>query len=130
MPRLREAEERPVDASSASEQYVEDLKALIPKVREHLGKAQAAYKRAFDARSREKNNQLKSGDWVYLDAHSRSPKNLGFRTQRPYMELQTDGYRFLIESRRGIRTESSHWICHAPGAGCQVDPCRKGTSPL
>jgi len=80
MPRLRQAEERPVDASSAAEQYVEDLRALIPKVREHLGKAQAAYKRSFDARAREKNNQLKAGDWVYLAAHSRSPKKLGFRT--------------------------------------------------
>jgi len=39
MPRLRQAEERPVDASSAAEQYVEDLKALIPKVGEHLRKA-------------------------------------------------------------------------------------------
>jgi len=39
MPRLRQAEERPVDASSAAEQYVEDQKVLIPKVREHLGKA-------------------------------------------------------------------------------------------
>jgi len=73
MPRLRQAEERRVDASSAAEQYVEDLKVLIPKVREHLGKAQAAYRRAFDARAREKNNQLKARDWVYLDAHSRSP---------------------------------------------------------
>jgi len=59
---LRQAEERPLDASSAAEQYVEDLKAFILKVREHLGKAQTAYKRAFDARAREKNNQLKPGD--------------------------------------------------------------------
>ena len=62
MPMLRQAEERPLDASSAAEQYVEDLKAFILKVREHLGKAQTAYKRAFDARAREKNNQLKPGD--------------------------------------------------------------------
>jgi len=61
MPRLKQAEERPVDASSAAEQYVEDLKPLISKVREHLGKSQAAYKRAFDARAREKNNQLTAG---------------------------------------------------------------------
>jgi len=88
--RLRKAEEPPVDASSAAEQYVEDLKALIPKVQEHLGKAPAAYKRAFDARARKKNNQLKAGDWVSLDAHSRSPKELGFKTQGPYMVLQTD----------------------------------------
>jgi len=49
---LRQAEERPIDASSAAEQYVEDLLVLFPKVREHLGKAQAAYKRAFDVRTR------------------------------------------------------------------------------
>jgi len=91
MPRLRQAEERPVDASWAAEQYVEDLKVLVPKVREHLGKAQAAYQRALDVRTREKNNQLKAGDWVYLDAHSRSPKKLEFKTQGPYMVLQTDG---------------------------------------
>jgi len=114
MLRLRQAEERPVDASSAAEQYVGDLKALIPKVQEHLGKAQAAYKRAFDARAREKNNQLKAGDWVYLDAHSRSPKNLGFKTKGPYMVLQTDGYRFLIESPRGIGTVSSDHVTGAP----------------
>jgi len=80
-PGLKKAEERPVNASSAAEQYVEDLKAFIPMVREHLGKAQAALKRAFDARAREKSNQLEARDWVYLDAHSRSPKKLGFMTR-------------------------------------------------
>jgi len=50
--RVRQAEERPVDDSSAAEQYAEDLHALIRKVREHLGNAQAAYKRAFDIRTR------------------------------------------------------------------------------
>jgi len=114
MPRLRQAEERPVDASSAAEQYGEDLKVLIPKVREHLGKAQAAYKRNFDVRTREKNIQLKAGDWVYLDAHSRSPKKLGFKTKGPYMVLLTDGYRFLVESPRGIWTVSSDHVTGAP----------------
>jgi len=110
MPRLRQADERPVDASSA----VEELKTLIPIVAEHLGNSQAAYNRSFDARAREKNNQLKAGDWVYLDAHSGSPKKLGFNTQGPYMVLQTDGYRFLIESPRGIRTVSSDNATGAP----------------
>jgi len=114
MPRLRQADERPVDASSAAEQYVEDLKVVISKVLEHLGKAQAAYKRAFDVRAQELNNELKAGDWVYLDAHSPSPKRLGFRTQGPYMVLQTDGYRFLVESPRGIRTVSSDHVTGAP----------------
>jgi len=114
IPRLSQAEERPADASSAAEQYVEDLKVLIPKVREHLGKAQAAYKRAFDVRTREKNNQLKAGDWVYLDAHSRSPKKLRFKPQGPYMVLQTDGYRFLVESSLVIRTVSSDHVTGAP----------------
>jgi len=41
MPRLRQAEERTEDASTAAEQYVEDLKALIPAVRWQLGRAQA-----------------------------------------------------------------------------------------
>jgi len=107
---LRQAEERPVDASSAAEQYVKDLKAHIPKVRQHLGKAQAAYKRAFD----EKNNHLTAGNWVYLDVHSRSPKKLGFKTQGPYMVPQTDGYRFLIESPSGIRTISGDHVTGAP----------------
>ena len=114
MPRLRQAEERPVDATTAAEQYVEDLKALIPKVRRNLGKAQATYKRAFDARTREKNNQIKAGDWVYTDAHSRSPKKLGFKTQGPFMVLQTDGYRFIIESPKGLRTVSSDHVTGAP----------------
>ena len=121
MPRLRQAEEMPVDASSAAEQYVEDLKVLIPKVREHLGKAQAAYKRAFDARTREKNNQLKAGDWVYLDAHSRSPKKLGFKTQGPYMVLQTDGYGLLMESPRGIRTRACQNTLFWPYPGQNTD---------
>ena len=106
MPRLRQAEERTEDASTAAEQYVEDLKALIPAVRRQLGKAQATYKRAFDARTKEKNNSVKAGDWVYLDAHSRSPKKLGFETQGPYMVLQTDGHRFLVESPKSPRTVS------------------------
>jgi len=51
MPRLRQAEEITEDASTAAEQHVEDLRALIPAVRRQLGKAQATYKRAFDART-------------------------------------------------------------------------------
>jgi len=43
MHRLRQAEERTEDASTAAEQYVEDLRALIPAVRRQLGKAQATY---------------------------------------------------------------------------------------
>ena len=78
MPRLRKAEERTEDASTAAAQYVEDLRALIPAVRRQLGKAQATYKPAFDARTKEKNNSVKAGDWIYLDGHSRSPKKLGF----------------------------------------------------
>jgi len=61
IPRLRQAEERTEDASTAAEQYVEDLRALIPAVRRQLRKAQATYKRAFDARTKEKNNSAKPG---------------------------------------------------------------------
>ena len=39
MPRLRQAEERTEDVSTAAEQYVEDFKGLIPAVRRQLGKA-------------------------------------------------------------------------------------------
>ena len=38
------------------------IKALIPAVRRQLGLAQATYKRAFDARTKEKNNTVKAGD--------------------------------------------------------------------
>jgi len=62
MPRLRQAEERTEDASTAAEQYVEDLRALILAVRRQLGQAQATYKRAFDARTKEKNNSVKAED--------------------------------------------------------------------
>jgi len=118
MPRLRQAEERTEDASTAAEQYVEDRRALIRAVRRQLGKAQATHKRAFDARTKEKNNSVKAGDWVYPDAHSRSPKKLGFKTQQPYMLLQTDGHRFLVESPKGLRTASSDHVtgAHAPPA--------------
>jgi len=95
-------------------QYVEDLRALIPAVRRQLGKAQATYKRALDARTKETNNSVKDGDCVYLDAHSRSPKKLGFKTQGPYMVLQTDGHRFLVESPKGLRTVSSDHVTGAP----------------
>jgi len=114
MPRLRQAEERTKDASTAAEQYVEELRALIPAVRRQLGKPQDTYERAFDARTKEKNNSVKAGDWVYLDAHSRSPTNLGLKTQGPYMVLQTDGHRFLVESPEGLRTVSSDHVTGAP----------------
>jgi len=121
MPRLRQAEERTEDASTAAEQYVEDLQALIQAVRRGLGKAQSTYKRAFDARIKETNNSVKAGDWVYLDAHSRSSKKLGFRTHGPYMVLQTDGHRFLVESPKGLRTVSSDHVTGAP-----APPARDG----
>jgi len=114
MPRLTKAEERTEDASTAAEQYVEDLKALIPAVRRQLGKAQATHKRAFDARTKKKNNTFKAGDWVYLDSHSRSPKKLGFKTQGPYTVLQTDGHRFLVQSPRCLRTASSDHVTGTP----------------
>jgi len=113
-PRLREPDERPFDASSAAAQYVEDLEVLIPKVREHLGKAHIAYKREFDVRTGESNNQLKAGDLVHLNAHSRSPKNFVIKTQGPYIVLQTDGYPFQVESLRGIRTVSGDHFTGAP----------------
>ena len=78
MPRLRQAEERTEDASTAAEQYVEDLKALIPAVLRQLGKAQATYKRAFDAHTKAKNISVNAGDWFFLNTRSRSPKNLRF----------------------------------------------------
>jgi len=121
MPRLRQAEERTENASTAAEQYVEDLRALIPAVRWQLGKSQATYKRAFDARTKEKNNSVKAGNWVYRDSHSRSPKKLGFKTQGPYMVLQTDNHRFLVESPKGVRTESSDHVTGAP-----APPARDG----
>jgi len=62
MPRLTQAEERTEDASTAAEQYVEDPRALIQAVRRQLGKAQATSQRAFDARTKEKNNSVKAGD--------------------------------------------------------------------
>jgi len=101
MPRLRQAEERAEDASTAEEQYGKDLKALTMVVRRQLGEAQATYQRAIDTCTKEMNNTLKAGDWVYLDIHSRSPKMLGFWTQGPYMVLRADGHRFLVESPRG-----------------------------
>ena len=97
-----------------AEQYVEDLKALTPAVRWQLGEAQATYKRAFDARKKENNKTVKARDWVYLSAHSRSPKNLGFTTEGPCMVLQTDGHRFLVERSRGLRTVSSDHVNGAP----------------
>jgi len=121
MPRLTQAEERTEDASTAAEQYVEDLRALIPAVCRQLGKAQATYKRAFDSRTKEKNNSVKAGSWVNLDAHSRSPKKLGFKTQGPYMVLQTDGHRFLVDSPKGLRTVSSDQVTGAP-----APPARDG----
>ena len=51
---------------------------------------------------------------MYLDAQSRSPKKLGFKTQGPYTVLQTDGSRFLIESLRGIRKVSSDHVTGHP----------------
>jgi len=113
MPRLKQAEEKTEDAFTAAEQYVEELKALIPAVRRQMGKAQATYKRAFEARKNEKNNTVKAEDWVYLDAHSRSPKKLGFKTKRPFMILQADGHRFLVESPKGFRTVSSDRVTGA-----------------
>jgi len=121
MPRRRQAEERTQDAFTAAEQYVDDLRALIPAVRRPLGKAQATYKWAFDARTKEKNNAVKAEDWVYLDAHSLSPKKLGLMTRGPYMVLQTDEHRFLVESPKGLRTVSSD---HVPGA--PAPPARDG----
>ena len=121
MPRLRQAEEKTEDASTAAAQYVEVLKALIPAVRRQLGNAQATYKRAFDARTKEENNSVKAGDWVYLDAHSRSPKKLGFKTQGPYMVLLTDGHRSLVESPKGLRTVRSDHVTGAP-----APPARDG----
>jgi len=114
MPQLRQAEDKTEDTSTAAEQYVEDLKALILAVRRQLGKAQPTYKRAFDARTKGKNNSVKAGDSMYLDAHSDSPKKLGFKTHGPYMVRQTDGHRFLVESPKGLRTVSSDHVTGTP----------------
>jgi len=114
MPRLRPAGQRIEDDSMTAEQYVSDLTALILAVRRQLGNAQATYRRAFDARTKEKNNTVKTGDCIYLVTHSRSPKKLGFMTQGPNMVLQTDGHRFPVESSRGLLTVSSDHVTGPP----------------
>jgi len=114
MPRLRQAEETTEDASTAAEQYFEDLQALIPADLRQLGKARATYKRAFDAHTKEKNNTVKTRDWVNRDAHFRPPKNLEFKTQGPYMVLQTDGHLFLVESPKGRLTVRGDHVTGAP----------------
>jgi len=91
-----------------------DLNALIPENRWQLGKAQATYKRALDARTKEKNNMVKATDWVYLDAHSRSPKKLGLKTQEPYLVRQTEEHRFLVESAGGLPTVSCDRVIRTP----------------
>jgi len=125
MPWLRQAEERTEDASTAAEQYVQDLRALIRAVRQQPGKAEATYKPAFDTRTKEKNNSVKAGDWVYPDAHSRSPKKIGCKTQGPYMVLQTNGHRFLVESLKGLRTVSSYHVTGAPAPPAPDGMCRR-----
>ena len=60
------------------------------------------------------NHTVKAGDWVFLDAHSLSPKKLGFKTQGLYMVLRTDGHRILVVSPRGLRTTTSEHVTGAP----------------
>ena len=93
-----EEDEEDLDPSvtSVADQYFQYLKALIPKVREHLGRTQKAYKKAFDARVSEKNKDIGVGAWIYTDAHARQRAKLAFKTAGPYMVLQTDGRRFLV----------------------------------
>jgi len=114
MPRLNQAEEGTEDASTAAEQYVEDLKDVIPAVSRQLGPTQAMYERAFDARTKDKNKTVKAGDWVCLDAHSRSSEMLGFKTQGAYMVLRTGGHRFPLERPRGLHTVSSDHVTGTP----------------
>jgi len=129
-PRLRQAEERTEDASTAAKEYVEDLKALIPVVRRQLGKAQATYKRKFDARTKGKNNTVKAGDGVYLDAHSRSPKKLGCKPKDPTWYYKSMGiglcWRALGVSAHCAVTKS----LVTTGVGCEMDPGPYGPSPL
>jgi len=70
--------------------------------------------RSLGTCTKEANIAVRDGDWVYLDAHSRSLKKLGFKTQGPYMVLQTDGHRFLLENSGGLRTVSSDHLTGAP----------------
>ena len=51
---------------------------------------------------------------MYLDAHSRFLKKLAFKTQEPYVVLQTDGHLFQVKSPRGLRTVSSDNVTDAP----------------
>jgi len=127
IPLLRQPEERTDDAVSAAKQYVDDLKALIHAVRRQMGKAQATYKRAFAARTKEKNNSVKAGDWVYLDSHSRSLKKLGFKTEGPFLVLQTDGHWFLVERPTGLCKVNSD---HVTGAPAPQEPDAKWTRAL
>ena len=79
------------------------LEKAIHGTKAHLAKAQARYKRNYDARLRRENTVIKSDDWVYIRVERRDAKEhrhkLSAVAEDPYRVDNANGNTVVIESQ-------------------------------
>jgi len=91
------------------------LRNLIRKVRRALTLAQRRYKRNYDARVRPVNKDVDTGDWVFVDGHTRIKYKLGTRAAGPYKVLSREEGTLSLDIGGYPETVSSDHVTAAPG---------------
>eukprot|EP00170_Pyropia_yezoensis_P001362 contig_6043_g1366 len=81
----------------AKDKFLEQLKLLLPRVKESIAKTQERYKRDYDKGVRKMKKELGDGDRVFVDNHKKTRRTLESKTDGPYEILSTDGWTFLLD---------------------------------
>lgn len=97
------------------------LRDLAFRVRKNLDLAQKRYKRGHDKRVLPANQDLRTGDWVYIDTHDKDRKKLDQRAKGPYRIVSRDTHTFTVLDGNTLERVSSDHVARAPTPAGQMD---------
>lgn len=97
------------------------LRDLAFRVRKNLDLAQKRYKRGYDKRVLPSNQDLRTGDWVYIDTHDKDRKKLDQRAKGPYRIVSRDTHTFTVLDGNTLERVSSDHVARAPTPAGQMD---------
>jgi Chromo (CHRromatin Organisation MOdifier) domain len=92
-----------ITPESFRQKYLHELRSTLASASQQLAKAQARYKKNFDARVQPRNTTLKVGDYVFVDdpTPGEDASKLTYKTKGPYLITGMDGTRHTVALKRG-----------------------------
>jgi len=100
--------------AEVKDEFLESLKAFLPKVRDSSSKTQARYNGDYDKNFRHRQVSVTDGDWVYLQNHNRKHK-IDPMVTGPCEVLETDGRTYLmVQNGLPYRVSGDHVVPAGP----------------